>query len=349
MPRISDLLELMRPAQSEMTVGDLMRPATVNQMMMSKALRQRQANPRQDIRQLMDYPENWQQFGQNVAQQFPIDTPENVRAAAQQLAMNMGPQALVYHGSPHKFAPTPNNPLGEFDASKIGTGEGAQSFGRGTYLAEAPDVARTYAADRAYVGAAMSGKPKAINFDDPAWIAQKTLDELGDAVKAKSHLEMVQRTAAKYQPPETKAAVQGAIDLISAGKVSPKGSLYKADLPDAMIPKMLDWDKPLSQQSAEVQKAFLSTRKNLTPMDIENLGGRAAVNQLYSMDNTVDSFLGTWQSLRGSKDAGEKMLRDAGIPGIRYLDGGSRGAGSGTSNYVVFPGMEKQVKILERN
>jgi hypothetical protein len=42
-------------------------------------------------------------------------------------------------------------------------------------------------------------------------------------------------------------------------------------------------------------------------------------------------------------------LRKAGIPGIRYLDGGSRGAGAGTSNYVVFPGEEGLLKILERN
>jgi hypothetical protein len=34
---------------------------------------------------------------------------------------------------------------------------------------------------------------------------------------------------------------------------------------------------------------------------------------------------------------------------IRYLDGGSRGAGAGSSNFVVFPGQENILKILERN
>ena len=29
-------------------------------------------------------------------------------------------------------------------------------------------------------------------------------------------------------------------------------------------------------------------------------------------------------------------LREAGIPGIKYLDEGSRGVGQGTSNYVLF-------------
>jgi hypothetical protein len=42
----------------------------------------------------------------------------------------------VYHGSPYKFD--------RFDASKIGTGEGAQTYGHGLYFAENPDVARQY-------------------------------------------------------------------------------------------------------------------------------------------------------------------------------------------------------------
>jgi hypothetical protein len=39
------------------------------------------------------------------------------------------PDAITtYHGSPHDFD--------EFDMSKIGTGEGAQAYGRGLYFAE---------------------------------------------------------------------------------------------------------------------------------------------------------------------------------------------------------------------
>lgn len=43
-----------------------------------------------------------------------------------------------------------------------------------------------------------------------------------------------------------------------------------------------------------------------------------------------------------------QMFQDMGIPGIRYLDQGSRGAGDGTRNIVVFPGEEQNVKILSR-
>ena len=48
-------------------------------------------------------------------------------------------------------------------------------------------------------------------------------------------------------------------------------------------------------------------------------------------------------------DLRDFTLKDRGIPGIRYLDGGSRGAGQGSSNFVVFPGNEDILKIMERN
>ena len=48
------------------------------------------------------------------------------------------------------------------------------------------------------------------------------------------------------------------------------------------------------------------------------------------------------------REASEELLK-RGIPGIKYLDAGSRGqGGTGTRNFVVFPGEEKKVRILER-
>lgn len=257
----------------------------------------------------------------------------------------------VYHGSPHKFD--------KFDASKIGTGEGAQAYGHGLYFAENPATARTYSANRAYVGAAMNGKPAGINYDDPRWLAQKAIDEFGDAAKAKAHLEMVARTAAKHQTPETSAAVKGAIELVSNGAVVKNGALYKADLPDEWLPKMLDWDSPLNKQPEGVQ-AF--ARKALAP-EISNaskvadgwgdlsapydafseLTGRDLVSKLRpNLNASIQNITG------GGGPEVSNALRQAGVPGIRYLDQGSRGAGEGSYNYVVFPGMEHLLKILER-
>jgi hypothetical protein len=40
------------------------------------------------------------------------------------------------------------------------------------------------------------------------------------------------------------------------------------------------------------------------------------------------------------------LLRDAGIPGIRYLDQGSRAAGEGSRNYVMFD--DSLIEILRK-
>ena len=41
-----------------------------------------------------------------------------------------------------------------------------------------------------------------------------------------------------------------------------------------------------------------------------------------------------------------ERLRQAGIPGIRYLDAGSRGAGDGSRNYVVFD--DRLISIINK-
>jgi len=255
----------------------------------------------------------------------------------------------VWHGTPHRFPPTAKNPLGEFDATKIGTGEGAQAMGYGHYLAERPETARIYSADRAYVGATMQGKPTTVNFDDPVWLAQKTIDEFGDAAKAKAHLEMVARTAGKYQSAETKAQLKDAIDLVASNKVSPKGSIYKVDLPDEVVPRMLDWDKPLSQQNwyrpvADVVKEYKGAGKDVDAYarlisKANARGGEVTGGQFY--DGMLSQF-------GGSQTKVSEFMREAGIPGIKYLDEASRGAGTGTRNFVVFPGNESLLKILGR-
>lgn len=48
----------------------------------------------------------------------------------------------------------------------------------------------------------------------------------------------------------------------------------------------------------------------------------------------------------GDQARAAELLREQGIPGIKYKDGGSRGTDGGTHNFVVFPGMEKYLKIL---
>ena len=147
-------------------------------------------------------------------------------------------------------------------------------------------------------------------------------------------------------------------------------SLYKVDLPDNAIARMLDWDKPLSQQP-EAFKAAVSAReqKRMLPILEQRKAALAGLppdapnaailkKQIAILEDEikqaqpVPSMTGgeyfNYLRRREMQPAEQaEWLRQAGIPGIRYLDGGSRGAGQGTSNYVVFD--DSLLKILERN
>lgn len=54
-------------------------------------------------------------------------------------------QIKAWHGSPHKYEASEDNPFGRFQNEKVGTGQGAASYGWGHYLAEAKGTARSYA------------------------------------------------------------------------------------------------------------------------------------------------------------------------------------------------------------
>jgi len=108
------------------------------------------------------------------------------------------------------------------------------------------------------------------------------------------------------------------------GRVSTyQPNLYKVDLPDEHIAKMLDWDKPLSQQPENVQAA-------LKKMDVEK------VQQFYRSPDMPMSQVIHHMNQQASPEKISKFLSQQGIPGIRYLDQGSRAGGAGTSNFVVF-------------
>ena len=120
------------------------------------------------------------------------------------------------------------------------------------------------------------------------------------------------------------------------------GSLYKVDLPDEKIARMLDWDKPLSEQTGMLDAVRASMHKG--PQEQLRM-------DVWVRDNpqaTGGDLIKQVERLYGIRYA-NKAMAEGGIPGIRYFDGGSRGAGAGTRNYVIFPGNEDLLKILERN
>jgi len=294
-------------------------------------------------------------------------------------AQGMVRELITYHGTPHTFPAVPDNPLGAFDASKIGTGEGAQAFGHGIYLAESPDVASGYkrilgnrefeiAGKKLYASSGLSSRV----LDQQSKAETIAADALDDAMNAQSSApaqfaaNRLRQMARQY--PEEASSINDALNIIadweqtgSASKMS--GALYTADLPDAMIDQMLDWDKPLSDQPFKVQMAIYN--------DMIDAGySKASVNDLLNRKTGMEFFrtlhnglaqgestalnlakklnLGEQGMLMGAPALVSAVMRRMGIPGIKYLDGGSRGTGKGTRNFVVFPGEESNLKILKR-
>ena len=252
--------------------------------------------------------------------------------AGQALESYMVNQGMIqpltaYHGTPHTIQ-------GKFDINKVGTGEGAQAYGHGMYFAENPAVAQEYQ-KRLSADSALSFQAKDV---DPAYInAANSFKEYGS-----NYEETLKGLKQAY-----KNAPEKELNVAAKVAFQPTGNLYKVDIPDADIPFMLDWDKPISKQTKQVREA-------LAPY-IEQYGlpmsepGRSAHSMMLEIIGKREG-LGSGSSPKSFQALAPKVaeeLNKAGIKGIRYLDEGSRTAGKGTSNYVVFDPAD--VKILEKN
>jgi hypothetical protein len=260
----------------------------------------------------------------------------------------------AYHGSPHRFS--------KFDASKIGTGEGAQAYGHGLYFAEAPGVAKSYQFIDASIDpekAGYGGKSleylynQSLRKQELAHRArnQKAIDEANaevgfwESMMTRRHPKLLmEEILSPDYGWDAQAKFVKNLDLnkFSGINMNP-GNFYTVDIPDEMIGKMLDYDKPLKDQPKEVKDFVMNQGRPLLEV-FQNLNKNPTTKGFYKgiMDMPGKTILQTF----GNSPETAQMLRAAGIPGIRYLDQGSRGAGTGTRNFVVFPGEEEAVKMM---
>ena len=251
-----------------------------------------------------------------------------------------------YHGTPHRFPPTEKNPLGEFDLQKIGTGEGAQAYGHGIYVAENPDVGRDYRL-RLSTGPTifLDGRP----------VVNSLADEFGPVGSALDIGRIHDRKAAlHYFDRYLKGSKQDReiVEQFDFGRLRTElgGNLYEVDIPDEVIDnQMLDWNKPLSQQNAKVKTQLKNAVEEMTVDDAINMGFdpfdygnneqkaiELAKKAMIGDEATTTNFLNNWAILRGTEAAGEELLNKHGIKGIKYKDQLSRGKEGGTRNFVLF-------------
>jgi hypothetical protein len=219
----------------------------------------------------------------------------------------------AFHGSPHSFD--------KFSMDAIGTGEGAQAYGHGLYFAENEGIARSYR------DALAKGDPNdpVFNVYDlvknglPPQEARKIFQEIVDdgathwpEPKRAERLDFARRTL--------EALDSGAVD-----KYTPPGSMYEVNI-NADPADFLDSDLPLSKQPEAVRRALepvIASMKDARMNEFDRkaiLSGKASGADLYGALKHSAPGDGAFDRAAAATDA----IRSRGIPGIRYLDAGSR-------------------------
>lgn len=242
----------------------------------------------------------------------------------------------AYHGTPHEIE-------GGFSLSRIGTGEGYQSYGWGLYFTDSKQVANYYRGNLSidfYDG-------KNYNSDDPRHLAANYLSihiKKENAVKSlEGRIEYIEdfgmsAMAAGFTDSNSQKlylVTKKALELLLVDDIAiitNKGNIYTVDIvPDKKY--FLDLDKPITEQTEHVQKVLLTMMKSAFDSPHSSFTGTQAYNAL--------------SSHFGSDKAASQWLAKNGIPGNKYLDGVSRGKDGGTYNYVVFD--EKLIQIINNS
>ena len=199
----------------------------------------------------------------------------------------------------------------QFSTKHIGTGEGNQAFGHGLYASESPAISGGGGHYDMQFTAKNLGKHD---------LNQQETSILRGLREGKSELDLLREQA---QMGASFDEAQAAIDRVKAAKAH----IYEVNI--AANPEhMLHWDKPLSEQSPYVQKAIEKLRIKSQSRPDEDPTGAALYHRM--QEGAI----------------GAQAMREAGIPGIRYLDQGSRGAGEGSHNLVVFD--DATIEILRK-
>ncbi len=299
------------------------------------------------------------------------DIPVGGSPASGGMLASEPPSITAYHASPHDFD--------KFDYSKIGTGEGGQAYGHGLYFAEGEPTMEMYHKFFQGRGADWSN-PHNVAFD----AVNKAGGDKDAALNGLLSARRAQSNQMGKVNPELDGAIdllQSGAEITP--NMSGPAHRYQVQI-NADPEHFLDWDSPMGSQSDHVKRALgigeaaapVSTDEVTAVMkrarergvsfrdmpEYQALQERQKAAQQLGFDrlgmgplNTgapayevtgAQLYNGRRQRLGDNPVAVAEALREAGIPGIKYLDAGSRGKGDGTHNYVMFS--DDAIKIMRK-
>jgi len=212
----------------------------------------------------------------------------------------------------------------------MGTGEGGQNFGKGFYTAESEQAGIFYR-DNVPSRLLREADEDSLAYDVASYFG----DDVAEHAKARADRSYLRDGYIDHVFEDGSFYRIGNNEIEGTPFAAPDSSLYKLDIPDADAAKLIDYDAPISQQPKVVQNA---------------------INRLGFMPDNPDRMAGgdVWYRMRQElgEDEATAAMREAGVPGLRYKDAGSRGtdSGDGTRNFVVWDqDVLDRTKVLQRN
>ena len=238
--------------------------------------------------------------------------------------------ASTYHGTAANFR--------RFDHRFMGSGEGAQAFGWGTYLAQRFGIANEYfEADVGrksgvlYKGEAIKQSwPRGQEPTDLETALAAVAARFADSYSLRKALQKGTVTTSDFKSAIADAQYELASDNDMAahdalenvrpedfGVGQAEGNIHIVDV-NFTEDEMLDWDKPLSEQS-EVVKAALA-RVGIAPRGEWNPTGMNLYRTLQTDEDRLDDA-----GFEATDKGASEYLDSLGIKGIKFLDAKSRG------------------------
>ena len=281
---------------------------------------------------------------------------------------------LGYHGTPHTWKPEPGYPQGR---ARLGekTGQGAAMYGKGVYIAEEAGVSRemfdqltdqhkqiiSSEAGEMELSpwrvSALEENPGALNEmgDDLARILKDTRNRIDnprsdwDQMYA-GELEKTYLKQLKTLEDFKKVTGYGTDWVPSQLTFPKKGGVYRLDVPDEVIPDLLDLNRSIKTQAPHVQKRLNKVMEKYDPMDPGSWRPDSDTSYGLIKGGPYNPGAGNYYKalrLALGDDEAARILEEAGIPGVKYLDAGSRLAGEGTRNFAIFADdVLKRIKVL---
>ena len=241
----------------------------------------------------------------------------------------------TYHGSGAKFD--------KFDHAFMGSGEGAQAFGWGTYVTEVEGIAKAYA-DSSSGNIFLSG------FGD--FYLRKIREALANGEtfeKVKQnlleyHKQMYEKTGGNRELYGDFISDYEKLQSLKEEDL-PARNLYTVEIPDDNGSNYLEWDKAINEN---IQQRIANGLKNIgfevepetNHLTLSRGKNRAVLNiKAKGMDLYAEL-----EDVLGSAKAASQFLSDLGYTGIKYpAQATTGGRADNAQNYVIFNESDAQI------